>query len=455
MGKVYEARMSRQTVGTTLDANSYKLSKKYHGNNLPVYQTGANPEQMKQANIARIKQSMSNDPAYKSIGSDPIQQLRPNFHELVDDVMEKAKKMSPLNKQKVASVQTYADNKKALDVIKKQLDGLAHLSLAEAYYEIEQAYGNPYLSKNEYYDVINESKEFILQWMNQRNLDQKNPEAVHYAIQKFIGSKLSIRIKKGSEDVIETTKIHFPFFYDFEDYKGEKDHRNFFVTKALATGSGQCNSLPALYLILAEQLGVQAYLSFVPHHALIMYPRNDGSLVNYEVTASTKLSSKWYKEILHIKTEAIKSGIYLKPLNKREIIGNLAIDLAHGYIRKNGLYDIKLINDCIKTASNQFPKQNNLYIHLMRSFKFSLMLEMEMEKQHIVDKDNIPKGSQADKLYNLLLKNEALIFHLGYHKLPDNIYNNLMDQHAVNKRKQNDLLLNGKKTRNLFIDGIN
>lgn len=454
-GRLPLSSLNRSISNDQINEHRRNLSKKYHGSNSPVYQTAATPEQIRQSNMAMIRNNMANDPAYGARRNDPVEELKPNFDESIDDLLQEARSNKPLNTEKKELEKTYADNKEALDVIQKQLNGLTPLSLTEAYYEVEKAFGNPYLSKDQYYSVIEESKAFISQWMDQNNLDKKNPEAVHYVIQKFIGSKLTIKIRKGTEDVIETTKTHFPFFYDFDDYKGEKDHRNFFVTKAFATGSGQCNSLPAVYLILAEQLGVQAYLSFVPHHALIMYRGNDGSWNNYEVTASTKLSSKWYKEWLHIKTTAIQSGIYLKPLNKREVVANLAIDLANGYVRKNGLYDIRLINDCIKTAENEFPRNDNLYVHLMKNFKLSLMLEMEMDEQNIKDKDHIPKGSDADKFYKLLTDNEQLIFNLGYHKLPENIYNDLMDEHKENKIKQNDLRLNGKKTRNLFTDGFN
>jgi|GEM_PF-6378361 len=59
--------------------------------------------------------------------------------------------------------------------------------------------------------------------------------------------------------------------YDFVDFWGREDTRKVFVTKLLATNSGQCQSLPQLYLILAEELGTTAYLAFSPEHSYIKF----------------------------------------------------------------------------------------------------------------------------------------------------------------------------------------
>lgn len=469
LGVKYEPGMSvlptvntrRLTISTPRNINDKQiyihakdLSQKYHGSNSPVYQTGATQEQIRLSNMAMIRNNMENDPAYRARRNDPVEELKPNFDESIDDLLQESRSNKPLNTKKKELEKTYADNKNALDIIQKQLNGLTPLSLTEAYYEVEKAFGNPYLSKKEYYSVIEESKAFISQWMDQNNLDPNNPEAVHKAIQQFIGTRQSIKIKKGTEEIVETNKTHLPFFYDFNDYSGEKDHRNYFVTKALATGTGQCNSLPAIYLILAEQLGVTAYLSFAPHHSFIVYPDANGELNNYETTSHSKLPDQWYKNYLQIKNEAVQSGIYLTPLNKKQIISNLAIDLANGYLKKNGLYDLEFINNCIEVGSSEFLKTNNIYAHLMQSAKLANLLRMNMEMNNIEDVSDIPKNSDTYKLHQKLLRNEKYIKSLGYHKLPLNIYNSLIEKQEKKSKKQEELNIETKEHRNLFIETI-
>ena len=51
---------------------------------------------------------------------------------------------------------------------------------------------------------------------------------------------------------IDSTKYikTFPFTYDFNDFWGELNWQQMFVTKLLRTGKGNCHSLPFLYKIL-------------------------------------------------------------------------------------------------------------------------------------------------------------------------------------------------------------
>jgi hypothetical protein len=57
-----------------------------------------------------------------------------------------------------------------------------------------------------------------------------------------------------------------------------------FVTKLLRTNSGQCHSLPLLYKLLADRLGIAARLSMAPNHSYIQVVGPDGELYSYETT---------------------------------------------------------------------------------------------------------------------------------------------------------------------------
>ncbi len=440
----------KEIYSTVEDMHSRSLSKKYHGANSPYYNARNTAQQNQLANMSLIREQMANNPMYQPPSQNKQQSPQVDAGIDASDLIDEAKNENPLNTKQEDLEKTLASNKNALEYIQNQLNGLEELSLTEAYYQVESAYGEPYLTKEQYYSIINESVSFIQEWMNQNNLDPNNPEAVHKAIQQFIGTRQSIKIKKGTEEIVETNKTHLPFFYDFNDYSGEKDHRNYFVTKALATGTGQCNSLPAIYLILAEQLGVTAYLSFAPHHSFIVYPDANGELNNYETTSHSKLPDQWYKNYLQIKNEAVQSGIYLTPLNKKQIISNLAIDLANGYLKKNGLYDLEFINNCIEVGSSEFLKTNNIYAHLMQSAKLANLLRMNMEMNNIEDVSDIPKNSDTYKLHQKLMRNETYIKSLGYHKLPVNTYNKLIEEQDQKSKKQKEQNIETKEHRNLF-----
>ena len=312
----------------------------------------------------------------------------------------------------------------ALEHLKHQLKN-KNISLADAYFSIEKAYGNTYLDKEEYNKIIQESVEFIKTWITQNNLNLNNQEALHYGIQKFMSETLTVVLPNPDNPNLTKKVTHLPFFYDYEDFEGAKDFRNYFITKSLATGGGQCNSMPAVYLVLAEGLGAKAYLSFAPQHSFVKYQDN-----------------------MFISPKAKANGIYLDTLNNRQIVANCMLDLAFGYMTKHGAADAVFINDCIQNAVQYFPKNNNIYGYFVYSSLLSRLLEKTLHQYGITDLKDITKSPEAMQLYKALLKNEAIIKQLGYQDMPEEMYLQLMKYHEFKGTQQQ---ISGKQKRNLFI----
>ncbi|MDI9319129.1 MAG: hypothetical protein QM530_01525, partial [Phycisphaerales bacterium] len=179
-------------------------------------------------------------------------------------------------------------------------------SLADAFFVTESIFGKPYLSRAEYDNILNKSADFIKKWMKANAYDINNNDDKHAAIQKFMSEQLSIVETQTNNDgkLTYKTATHQPFFYDYDDYQADKDHRNFFVTKCLATGGGQCSSMPKVYLLLAEKLNTPAYLSYAPQHSFIKYKTKDGEIENYEPTSNWRINNLWYQENLFISADA-------------------------------------------------------------------------------------------------------------------------------------------------------
>ena len=73
-------------------------------------------------------------------------------------------------------------------------------------------------------------------------LKESQQVALHYGIQKLFA--------KNSFYTAAAKRVPIASFgYDFEDYRGQQDYTKMFVSKALATGKGQCHSLPLVYLV--------------------------------------------------------------------------------------------------------------------------------------------------------------------------------------------------------------
>ncbi|MFA6925166.1 MAG: hypothetical protein WC223_13055 [Bacteroidales bacterium] len=339
----------------------------------------------------------------------------------------------------------------ALNSLKNMATGNKPISLKDAFYITENAYGNTYLSYKEYCNIIKENTDFIKQMMIQNGLDPRNNEAIHKAIQKFGKDTTSINLPKNEMTKI-TIKKHIPYTYDYIDYKGEKDFRNYFVTKAFATGTGQCSSLPVVYGILAESLGATFYLSTAPNHSFIKYPDNAGKIHNYEPTSHWNISDDWYSEHMYITPQAENTGIYLDTLNKFMIIGDCIANLGISYLNKYGVADGTFLNECINASMKCFPKQNNLQAILLRSSVLAHMLDRLFYTNGIKDLKDIDKVKGARDLYEALQQNELLIKSLGYEEMPAGLYEQQMNLQEFRGKVQQEKGFNGKEKRNLFIN---
>lgn len=340
----------------------------------------------------------------------------------------------------------------ALEQLKKLLTySPFNLSLADAFYVTESAYGDPYLTRKEYDNVLNKSVAFIKTWMQQNKYDLNNNDK-HLAIQKFMSEKLAVTESYTSKDGAKKIKQseHLPFFYDFDDFEGKSDHRNFFVTKCLATGGGQCNSMPMVYLLLPEKLNVPAYLSFAPQHALVKYRKNNGEVVNYEATTNWHINNSWYEENLFISADAIRSGIFLDTFDKQKIVANCMLDLANEYIRKMPNDNGKFIQDCLWESHFYFPKNNNIYAYFIYSSLLKGWLSKYIALHNITDLEKIKQDRWAYDLQKEYQQNEAYIQELGYRDLPEGVYETIVREGRAKNEMQKQIHLSGKKKRNLF-----
>lgn len=381
--------------------------------------------------------------------------------DLLKQEIAKRNKVIQQPKQKTKTIDTNA-YKKDLQTYENALAQLKTLAknpnatLEEAFYITESAFGKPYLTKQEYTIQINKSVSFIQTWMKQNNINPNDCEAKHLAIQKFMSEPLMISESYGSKENGTTikTKQHNPFFYDYNDYQAEQDYRNFFVTKALATGGGQCNSMPMVYLLLAERLDAPAYLTFAPQHSFIKYQKNDGSITNYEPTSNWHITDTWYQENLFISATAIRSGIYLDTLNKQKIIAQCILELATQYTYKIPFIidHGEFIKKCLFEANKYYPKQNNINAYFLYSVYLKGSLQYFLYDHNITNLDQIKNNEFAYSLQKEYQQNEAYIKELGYRDMPADMYENLLKQHEAKNELQKKYKLNGKQKRNLFIE---
>ncbi len=221
-----------------------------------------------------------------------------------------------------------------------------------------------------------------------------------------------------------TVKKHYPFTYDFDDSFADQDWRKMFVTKLLVTNSGNCHSLPYLYKILADEMGVKnCWLSFAPSHIYIKNRCQKIGWYNTELTSGEHPLDAWIMASGYISTDAIRSGIYMDTLSSQQAVANCVLDLAKGYERKYKLYTDSFIIRCCDLTLKYHPNNINAIIYKAETLKkmYQIYQKVSPALTKIVYLD-------MEKLYIQAMD-------LGYKEMPGKMYKEWLRSMATQKKK--------------------
>lgn len=203
-----------------------------------------------------------------------------------------------------------------------------------------------------------------------------------------------------------------PFRYDFEDVFGDRDWSQMFVSKLLATRRGNCHSLPYLYKILCEELGVRAHLALAPNHVYIKHYAEKTGWYNTELTSATFPVDAWLMASGYISLSAIQNGIYLDTLSEHESIALCVADLAQGYAHKYPDHDGSFVLRCCELALKHFPDCIPALLFQADTYarQFQAIAQQNPESPEIA-----PAFEQMNQAY-------AHIHQLGYRQMPKEMY---------------------------------
>lgn len=123
---------------------------------------------------------------------------------------------------------------------------------------------------------------------------------------------------------------HRPFDYDHADPLGTQVSSQL-IANYLQSRRGQCVSMPILFLVLAEKLGVELALAAAPHHVFVRYTDPAGRVHNIETTSGGHPArDEWFHRNFPMSDRAIENGLYMRTLNRREGCALMATTLiAH------------------------------------------------------------------------------------------------------------------------------
>jgi hypothetical protein len=149
--------------------------------------------------------------------------------------------------------------------------------------------------------------------------------------------------------------LSIPFTYDTADIFGITDWSKMFVTKLLATHTGNCHSMPLFYRMICEALGVKAYLAFAPNHLYIKQYSEKLGWYNTELTSKVFPTDAWIMASGYVSADALRSRIYMDTLSEEQVLAYCLVDLAQGYEDKFPHADLDFMLRCCEKALQHFP----------------------------------------------------------------------------------------------------
>nr|WP_314496827.1 hypothetical protein [uncultured Chryseobacterium sp.] len=288
-----------------------------------------------------------------------------------------------------------------------------HYSIAKANFIAENAYYGNKQNFSQFKSGIQKTAKQLLQKMKDRKQDPGSNTDKNLMIFEYF-----------SKDMILGGVQHKAYKYDFDDYMGQKDHSKMFVSKLLKTGSGQCHSMPLLYLMLAEEMNAEAHLAYAPNHTYIKFMDEDGEWQNAELTNGIFTTNSLILESGYIKSEALQNDIYMKSLSKKELLAQIYADLANGYIHKYGMDEF--VGKTLDKALEHSP--NNIYANQLKSMYQQARLAYVAGKLGVADLEN-PEELRKIRFYPkavaMLQETKAqfeTIDNLGFVMMPEGAY---------------------------------
>lgn len=315
------------------------------------------PQRPGVSNLYSIPEGLSNQPNGRP--TSPHSNTNTSFYKKVtprddqDEInKEVERQMSMIREESYVKnyMLTSLSDRKGTDSYYRAYDNLAkfdpeNYSITDAVFIVENAYNNNDRNfQAAYQGQIQKATNIIRQQIKKSGVEESDNVAKNLSIFKYF-----------AQDSKQNGKVvHKAVKYDFEDYMGAKDYTKMFVSKLMKTNSGQCHSMPLLYLILAEQIGAEAYLVMSPNHSYIRFKDDDGEVLSVELTNGMFSANSFVLNSGYIKAEALKNRLYMQNLTKKEVLSQTYVDLASGYIHKFG-YDefvAKVLNKALELNPN-------------------------------------------------------------------------------------------------------
>ena len=142
-----------------------------------------------------------------------------------------------------------------------------------------------------------------------------------------------------------------PYQYDFDDPLGTK-LSNKLLHNYIDSGKGNCITMPFLYIVLGDRLGLNVTASTAPLHVFVKFTdRDTGQLYNLETTSGANPTrDDWYRQKMPMTDQAIANRVYMATLTRKETVAVMADIVMEGFLAQGRQKDAIMVADAILEA---------------------------------------------------------------------------------------------------------
>ncbi|MBU0456998.1 MAG: tetratricopeptide repeat protein [Nanoarchaeota archaeon] len=138
--------------------------------------------------------------------------------------------------------------------------------------------------------------------------------------------------------------------------------KNLLLNEGLKTKKIDCDNTSMIYLAIGEELNLPLKMVLAPRHSFIRWHFSDGYF-NWETTIGKNVIRNVYVSNLNISEQAINNGLYLKSLDKKEVLAIQHFNIGTIWLEKNDYEKAaQNFNEALILNPKLTPAYNNLGI---------------------------------------------------------------------------------------------
>lgn len=288
--------------------------------------------------------------------------------------------------------------------IQAMLEGRADGDLQHAIFLVENAYLDGGIDEDAFNEAISAMASLAQAW----SLSNPLKDYVEDDSVEFGKWRAAFHVMSDTTYLAPGVPLRLPLTYDTVDYFGMRQWESTFVSHLLATGIGNCHSLPLLYKLICKRLGAEAYLALVPNHMYIKQKSKKHGWFNTDLTSASFPDDAWLMATGYVSAAAIRSGLYMDSLSVSETLALCLTDLDYGYQRKTGIRSDPFIIRCCDLALRYHPAS----VH-------ALLLKVNALSTEIASSETIESTRMLTEELN---RTASLLVKLDYRKIPLEVY---------------------------------